>query len=135
MAALGNRWIVVGSLVGAAGVGLGAFGAHGLEDALGSFGYEAADVTRRLGLYETAVRYHLYHSFALVLTGVMLLGRPALAWRLAAAAFLSGVALFSGLLYVLTFAGPTWSWLGAVVPIGGIALIVGWIALAVGAWK
>ena len=49
-------------------------------------------------------------------------------------AFLLGVVIFSGLLYVLTFSGPDWKWLGMVVPIGGVSLIVGWLALAAAAW-
>jgi uncharacterized membrane protein YgdD (TMEM256/DUF423 family) len=45
------------------------------------------------------------------------------------------VLLFSGLLKVLTFAGPQWHWLGAIVPVGGISLILGWLAVAAGALR
>ena len=49
--------------------------------------------------------------------------------------FFAGVALFSGSLKILTIAGPQWKWLGMVAPIGGLAMIAGWIALAVGAFR
>ena len=130
-----SRWIAIGALVGAAGVALGAFGAHGLSDALGNLGYEQDEVVRRLVNFETAVRYQLVHALAIALVGVMHAQRPRRTWRAAASAFLVGVLLFSGLLYVLTFAGPNWKWLGAIVPIGGVSLIIGWLVLAIGACK
>ncbi len=133
MQSTGNRWIIAGALSGAAGVSLGAFGAHGLSDNLAKLGYEGADLARRHGIFETAARYQMYHSLALMLTGLLLRDHPAAAWRWAGAAFLTGILLFSGLLYVLTFAGPSWNWLGAIVPIGGLSFIVGWLALAFGA--
>jgi uncharacterized membrane protein YgdD (TMEM256/DUF423 family) len=77
----------------------------------------------------------MLHAIALVLTGLALAHRPNGAWRFAAWAFLIGIVLFSGLLKVLTFTGPSWNWLGAVVPVGGLSMIVGWIALAVGAFR
>jgi uncharacterized membrane protein YgdD (TMEM256/DUF423 family) len=130
-----GRWIAIGALLGAAGVALGAFGAHGLEEALQKHGYEGPNLARRLDIFETAVRYNLIHAIAIVVTGVLSRERPRKTWNAAAAAFLVGVVLFSGLLYVLTFAGPAWNWLGAVVPLGGLSLIAGWLVLAVGACK
>lgn len=131
----GNRWIIAGALCGAAGVALGAFGAHGLPDALTNLGYADADLARRLDIFETAARYQMYHALAMVLTGMLLGQLPLRAWRKAAWAFFIGVLIFSGLLYVLAVAGPNWNWLGAIVPLGGLALIVGWLLLAVGAIK
>ena len=130
-----QRWIAIGALMGAAGVALGAFGAHGLSDALTGLGYEGTDLIRRAANFETAVRYQIYHAITLVLVGMLLGQRPTRALHFAAGAILVGVILFSGLLYVLAFAGPSWKWLGAVVPLGGASLIVGWLALAVGAYK
>jgi uncharacterized membrane protein YgdD (TMEM256/DUF423 family) len=75
----------------------------------------------------------MYHALALVLTGLVMLPRQRFAWHLAAWTFLAGMLLFSGLLYVLSFLGTSWNWLGAVVPLGGLSLIVGWLALAAGA--
>jgi uncharacterized membrane protein YgdD (TMEM256/DUF423 family) len=127
-----GRWIAVGALLGAAGVALGAFGAHGLEDALQNLGHEGDELARRLENYETGVRYHLVHAPAIVVVGVLSLQRPRKIWHASAAAFLAGIMLFSGLLYVLAFTGPAWKWLGAVVPLGGLSLIAGWLALAAG---
>jgi uncharacterized membrane protein YgdD (TMEM256/DUF423 family) len=123
----------MGALVGAIGVGLGAFGAHGLNDFLVGLGYAGEDLSRRTEIFDTAIRYQLIHALAMVLTGLALAERAMGAWRIAAWCFLVGVLLFSGLLKVMTVAGPQWNWLGAVVPIGGVAMIVGWLALAVGA--
>lgn len=130
-----QRWIAIGAVIGALGVGFGAFGAHGLPGFLERQGYAGDDLARRLGIFETAIRYQMFHAVALVLTGLALDRRPTVAWRYAAWAFLAGVLLFSGLLKVLTVAGPHWNWLGAIVPIGGVLMIVGWVALAVGALR
>jgi uncharacterized membrane protein YgdD (TMEM256/DUF423 family) len=130
-----RRWLAIGAVIGAIGVALGAFGAHGLSGFLEQQGYSGDDLTRRLELFETAIRYQLFHALALVLTGLALDRKPTLLWRLAAWAFLIGVLLFSGLLKVLTFAGPSWNWLGAVVPAGGVSMIAGWVALSIGALR
>jgi uncharacterized membrane protein YgdD (TMEM256/DUF423 family) len=132
-AATHSRWIGVGALLGAVGVALGAFGAHGLSESIANMGYAGEDLARRLANFETAVRYQMYHALAIALVGVLHAHRPRKTWRFAASAFLLGVLLFSGLLYVLTFAGPNWKWLGAVVPLGGLSLIVGWLVLSIGA--
>jgi uncharacterized membrane protein YgdD (TMEM256/DUF423 family) len=130
-----KRWIGIGAILGAIGVALGAYSAHGLHHLLAEHGFEGDDLTRRLGNFETAVRYQMLHAIALVLTGLALAHRPNGAWRFAAWAFLIGIVLFSGLLKVLTFTGPSWNWLGAIVPIGGVSMIIGWIALAIGAFR
>jgi uncharacterized membrane protein YgdD (TMEM256/DUF423 family) len=118
----GTRIIAIGAALGALAVVLGAFGAHGLR---------ARVTPDLLEIYETAVRYHFYHALALVLTGiwadrvgstVMPPGVIVAAWF-----FLVGVAIFSGSLYLLVLTGLRW--LGAVTPIGGVALIVGWLFL------
>lgn len=134
MPSLARRWIAVGALLAAAGVALGAYGAHGLSGLLADWGYAGEDHARRLANYETAVRYQMLHAVGLVLVGLAMVHRIPRWWRLAAWAMLVGVLLFSGLLYVLALAGPTWRWLGAVVPLGGLSMIAGWLLLAVGAW-
>jgi uncharacterized membrane protein YgdD (TMEM256/DUF423 family) len=133
MPAAARRWIVIGSFFGAIGVALGAFGAHGLGGFLEGRGYAGDDLARRLEVYDTAIQYQMLHAVALVLTGLALERRTSAWWRLAGWAFLVGILLFSGLLKALAILGPQWSWLGAIVPIGGLAMIVGWTALAVGA--
>lgn len=133
MSTRSRMWIAIGAFIGAAGVGLGAFGAHGLPGLLERLGYSGDDLSRRITIFETAIRYQMFHALALVAVGLALGLRDTIAWRIAAGAFLVGILIFSGLLKVLTVAGPNWSWLGAVVPVGGVSLIVGWIALAIGA--
>jgi uncharacterized membrane protein YgdD (TMEM256/DUF423 family) len=133
MTSLAQRWIAIGAFIGAIGVAFGAFGAHGLPGHLERRGYSGEDLARRLEIFDTAIRYQLFHSLALVLTGLALDRKPTSWWRLAAWSFLIGVVLFSGLLKVLTIADPSWNWLGAIVPLGGVSMIAGWLALAIGA--
>ena len=110
-------WITVAGLLGAAGVVLGAFGAHALEKRL-----EPA----QLDVWSTAVEYHLVHAVALL--AVALFGaateRP-VTWP--AAGFTAGILLFSGSLYALALGGPRV--LGPVTPLGGLCFIGGWLAL------
>jgi uncharacterized membrane protein YgdD (TMEM256/DUF423 family) len=70
-----------------------------------------------------------------VLVGVAMLSRPTPLWNAAAGLMLAGLLIFSGCLYGLVLTGPSFRWLGAVVPIGGVSLIIGWVLLAVGAWR
>jgi uncharacterized membrane protein YgdD (TMEM256/DUF423 family) len=136
MSPLARRWIAIGAVLGAIGVALGAYGAHGLSDLLEKkLGYAGDDLHHRLAIFETAVRYQMLHALALVLTGLALQQKPSPCWRFAAWAFLIGVILFSGLLKMLTFADAKWNWLGAIVPFGGASMIAGWVALAIGALK
>lgn len=130
-----HRWIAVGAFLAAVGVALGAYGAHGLSSRLTGWGYEADDLARRLANYDTAVRYQMLHAIGLVLIGLALVSRESCWWHWAAWAMLLGMLLFSGLLYVLALAGPTWRWLGMIVPIGGLSMIVGWLLLVVGALR
>jgi uncharacterized membrane protein YgdD (TMEM256/DUF423 family) len=126
--------IIVGALLAAAGVALGAFGAHGLDKTLQQLG-RTATLEQRTAWFETGVRYHLYHALALLAVAA-LSGRVAGGWQQAAAiAFVLGILLFSGSLYAMTFADDAWKKLGMVTPVGGLALIVGWICVAVGAWR
>lgn len=114
---------LIGALLGASGVVLGAFGAHALRARL---------EPRDLEVFETAVRYQMYHAFAM-LAAAWLLSRNA-PWAAAAAwAFTVGVLIFSGSLYLLVASGQRW--LGAVTPLGGAAMIAGWLLLALAAIK
>jgi uncharacterized membrane protein YgdD (TMEM256/DUF423 family) len=135
MSPLASRWIAVGSLLAAAGVALGAFGAHGLEKYLTALGYSGDDLTHRGANHETAVRYQMWHAMAIVFVGLAINVQPSSWWQAAAWAFLVGVLIFSGLLYALVFVGPDYRWLGAIVPIGGLSMIVGWLLLAIGTMR
>lgn len=108
--------LISASILGALAVVLGAFGAHALAALL--------ERTGRTGTWETATLYHLVH--AAVLTGLAAF-RP---WARARAAWLclcAGLLIFSGSLYLLCLSGITW--LGAITPIGGLLMIVGWLLI------
>jgi uncharacterized membrane protein YgdD (TMEM256/DUF423 family) len=110
-------------------VALGAFGAHGLKTRLA----DLPDVARRLAWWDTASHYHLIHALALGLLAIAC-ERVAPRWLgRASIAMLIGMLLFSGSLYAMTLTGMTA--LGAVTPFGGLALLVGWALLGVGAWR
>jgi len=121
---MGRHWIAVGAVSAAAAVALGAFGAHGLEGRLPA---------ARLASFEVGVRYHLVHSLGLLLVGVLLQQRPSRGVRWAGRFLLAGVLLFSGGLYVwgLTALRPAVH----VVPVGGVAFIIGWLCLAAAVWR
>ena len=109
--------VAFGAINAALAVAAGAFAAHGLRDRLD---------TRALEIFETAARYHMYHALAMILAGV-------LAARAAGWIFQAGIVVFSGSLYVLAITDVTV--LGAITPIGGLALLVGWLWLAWTTWR
>ena len=128
-----QRWLVVAAgLLGATAVGLGAYAAHGLDDALAGFGHAGDVLNRRVDNFVTASRYQLTTAAAVLAIALVGARRPLLAK--AAWLLVVGVIVFSGLLYVLAFAGDDWRWLGAVVPLGGLAMIVGWAVAALAAF-
>jgi len=121
---LGPRWpAVVGALGAGTAVALGAFGAHALQDVL---------TPARAATFETAVRYQFLHALALLaLDASRAAGAtPPGAARLAAAGLTSGTLLFSGALYALVASGA--GAFGAIAPIGGALLLLGWSAWAWG---
>ncbi len=110
-----RTFIFLSALAGVTGVGLGAFGAHGLRTRL------SPDM---LAVFETGVRYHMYHALALMATAA-LMGRHSQTLLAAAGWFFTaGIILFSGSLYLLALTGMTA--LGIVTPIGGVAFLLGW---------
>ena len=123
------RWIaMVAGLVGAAGVALGAFAAHGLEDKLLADGMPVELIAKKLATCDIAVRYHLVHAVAL-----LALAAAAPDWSprrrsISAVAFLLGIAMFCGVLYAQSIGGLVG--LNLVVPIGGLFFIVGWLLIA-----
>ena len=127
-----NRWcspLLAAGLFGLTGVALGAIGAHAFKATLIERGM--------LQAWETASRYHLFHAIAL-------LGAAALARSLSSGheirlfgwitwSWSLGIVLFSGSLYWLALGGPRW--LGPVTPFGGIALMIGWLLVAIAALR
>jgi uncharacterized membrane protein YgdD (TMEM256/DUF423 family) len=110
---------ICGALLGAAAVALGAFGAHALQSRLD----EAA-----LHVWHTAVEYQFWHALALLgVAGIPGIQQSTVA-RTSGIAFTLGIIVFCGSLYALALGAP--KWLGAFTPVGGAALIVGWLLLA-----
>jgi uncharacterized membrane protein YgdD (TMEM256/DUF423 family) len=114
-----RKTLAVAGLLMALATVFGAFGAHALKAHL------AAD---KLQVYDTAVRYHFLNALGLLAIGVLLRSMDGELLRWSAALVLTGVILFSGSLYLLTFGAPRW--LGIITPVGGLVLIVGWILFA-----
>lgn len=108
-----------GAVFGFLGVAAGAFGAHALR---------ARMAPEMMGVYETAVRYQMYHALALLLTGFMAQRLYSSALPAAGLLFFIGIIVFSGSLYLLALTGTRW-W-GAITPIGGVAFLAGWLILA-----
>jgi uncharacterized membrane protein YgdD (TMEM256/DUF423 family) len=109
---------------------LGAFGAHGLKETISA---------QSLATYETGVRYHFYHGFALLAAGI-LYERFNKKWlRFAGFCFIIGIILFSGSLYLLAilmkpdFVGI--EKIGLITPFGGLFFIAGWIFLSLSPWR
>lgn len=109
-------------------VALGAFGAHGLERWL--VGADAFE--RRLAWWQTASQYHLTHALALGAAACLASRDPGVG-KVAGLCFQIGILLFSGSLYAMTLSGARW--LGAVTPLGGLAFLGGWAAVAVGGYR
>jgi uncharacterized membrane protein YgdD (TMEM256/DUF423 family) len=124
-----KKAIVAGTLFAAAAVMLGAFGAHGLKQLV---------TPDRLQVFETGVRYHFYHSIALILAGILYSQFRHKSLLLASVFFVIGILLFSGSLYAIVYTGilgTSIGPLGILTPIGGVFFILGWIWLAMGVAK
>lgn len=119
-----GKWIAIGAFSAAVAVGLGAFGAHVLEARLDA---------ERLNAFEVGVRYHLIHSVALILIGILAERWQGRALATAGLLLVAGIALFSAGLYL-------WSLsqiraLIHIVPLGGMCFLAGWTMLAMAAWR
>ena len=115
------------TISGALSVALGAFGAHGLQQLETAQRITIEDIR----IFETAVRYQFYHTFALLAVAAFanILNPKLKNWSVTA--FIAGIIIFSGSLYLLSlsqfFFGTRMAWLGAITPLGGLSLITGWI--------
>jgi uncharacterized membrane protein YgdD (TMEM256/DUF423 family) len=117
-------FFVVGSVMAFFAVALGAFAAHGLKPRLSS---------EMLAVFEVGVRYHMYHALALLAVAWACARWPDSRAHIAGWAFLFGIIIFSGSLYVLSTTGIRW--IGAITPIGGVAFLIGWILLVWAVWR
>lgn len=122
--------VVARRVLGAAGVLLAV---ATLAGALGAHALKSHWAPERLDVYDTAVRYQFYHSLGLLGIGLALRSLDIAPVRAAALLVIAGIILFSGSLYALTLGAPRI--IGAVTPVGGLALIAGWLAFAYGAWR
>ena len=119
-----GTWLQLGAIWGFLAVSMGAFGAHGLKERVEAMGQTAN--------FQTAAQYQMYCALAIVAVGLLVLnGRTSQAATVAGWSFLVGSVLFSGSLYVLSLTGI--KWLGAITPFGGVAILIGWAALAIAA--
>lgn len=136
----GRNWLLLGAIMGGLSVALGAFAAHWLDK---EFTKKYAGQTRVvagetvplskkfLNDFKTGAEYQMTHSLTLLAVGLMVERRTSRCLTVAGWAFVVGIILFSGSLYILTLTGVT-KW-GLVTPLGGVAFLVGWAALAIGA--
>ncbi|MEO5987582.1 MAG: DUF423 domain-containing protein [Candidatus Eisenbacteria bacterium] len=113
-----------GALSAFVAVAAGAFGAHALKSRL---------TPELLTVFETGARYHLVHALALFMMGEAEAREPGRGWASAGIAFLIGTMVFAGSLYALSLTGVR-LW-GAVTPLGGLALLIGWVLAARAAWR
>jgi uncharacterized membrane protein YgdD (TMEM256/DUF423 family) len=110
-----NILVAIGAVLACLAVVLGAFGTHGLKASVGP---------EELGWWQTAVQYQMWHAL-----GVLALGLANRHWtRLPAMLLAAGAVIFSATLYAMALGAP--HWLGAVTPLGGLAMIAGWALLA-----
>lgn len=116
---MNKLFLLSGSILGFFGVGIGAFGAHAFKPMLEASG--------RVDTFETGVRYLFYHAIALVLVGILSKEFPVKAMAYSGYSFLFGVLIFSGSLFLICFTGI--KVFGAVAPIGGTLMILGWALL------
>lgn len=121
-----RTFVFVAAILGFVGVAAGAFGAHALRDTL---------TPRDLEIFETAVRYQLIHAVALLGIAAAAARWPEVSGPLTIAGWsmIAGVVVFSGSLYALVGSGVRA--LGAVTPLGGVGLLLGWAMLAWAAFK
>jgi uncharacterized membrane protein YgdD (TMEM256/DUF423 family) len=117
-------WLFIAAINGGLAVLCGAFAAHGLSSHL---------TPDAQGLFETGARYQMYHALAMGLAGLLLRATASRRAEAAALLFLIGILLFSGSLYLLALTGNRM--LGFVTPFGGVALVAGWVFLALAALR
>lgn len=137
-------WPLIGALLAGSAVAFGAFGAHSLQgrlyETLGNktrtiHGVEVLSAERFLANFQTGAEYQMTHGLAILAVSALAAGggmRRSRWLHVACGCWLCGIIVFSGSLYLLAYLmAPKW---GAVTPIGGVFLILGWLAAIVGCW-
>lgn len=118
-------FLLAGGIAGLLAVILGAFGAHGLEKAVSA---------KALSVFKTGVQYQFYHAFALIISGILYhLSQENKLFKLSGIAYLVGIFIFSGSLYLYTLTGIRT--FGMITPLGGLSFMAGWLLLIMGLWK
>jgi uncharacterized membrane protein YgdD (TMEM256/DUF423 family) len=130
-----NIFLFIAGLLGATGVAFGALGAHALKMKM----QEGLITADQLGAFETATKYQLFHALALLVVYFMNRDKQFRLLTVASYLFVTGIVLFSGSLYLLTTRNITGinavSFLGPITPLGGVALIAGWVCLSLQAFR
>ena len=121
---LSQRFLILGTVFAGSAVAAGAFGAHALKGILDA---------PRLQAFDTAIRYQMYHAFALCIVSWAIDRYPERRIEQTGWLFIVGIFLFSGSLYLVSLTGIRW--LGAVTPIGGLAFLAGWMLLGWRIWR
>jgi len=119
-----KTYIIIGALLSALGIALGAFGSHSLKTKLNP---------EELVIYDIATRYLMYHAIGIVCLGILTYNVPESVVKVPAILMLIGIVLFSGSIYLILIKGYTK--LGIITPLGGTAFIVSWILLAINIFK
>lgn len=122
---MARTFLVIAAISGFLSVVVGAFAAHGLKQILTPLAIETV---------KTGVQYQIYHALALLFVGLWMSDKPATyGLKAAGLAFILGSFLFSGSLYALAVGAPRW--LGPITPLGGLCFLMGWLMLAIAAWR
>ena len=114
------NYLLIGAMSGCLVVIMGAFGAHALNELLDDYGKS---------IYNKAVLYHMFHSIAILILGLINKIQPEIQLSMAGWSFVFGIILFSGSLYILAITGI--KSFGMITPIGGVLFIIGWIFLII----
>ena len=119
-----KTYIIIGALLSALGIALGAFGSHSLKTKLNP---------DELVVYDIATRYFMYHALGIISLGILAFNVPESVVEVPVILMLIGIVLFSGSLYLISIKGYTK--LGVITPLGGTAFIVSWVLLAINIFK
>lgn len=125
-----NRWLVATGILGFLAITIGAFGAHALPNVLGTLPPE--EIEARIEYLDTGSRYHLAHVAALLALAGWPQSPGSRDVRRAQVMFVLGILLFSGSLYAMALTG--WRPLGMITPLGGLAMLAGWVCVGRLGW-